>query len=78
MAALPCLLEMVVLEHQEGPVEARVCHWVDQAGYWGHTEGGPIVMGVVLQGRSHSCEPRAMEGQGPELRWGDNAQTGEH
>lgn len=24
------LLEMVALEHQEGPVEAQACHWVDQ------------------------------------------------
>jgi hypothetical protein len=68
MGAQPCLLEMVVLEHQEGPVEAQVCHWVDQPGYRGHKEGGPIEMGVVLQGRSHSCEPRAMEGRDPGLR----------
>ena len=34
-------------------------------------------MGVVLQGRSHSCEQRAMEGLDPGLRSGDNA-TGEH
>jgi hypothetical protein len=35
-------------------------------------------MGVVLRGRSHSCEPRVMGGRGPELHSGDNAQTGEH
>jgi hypothetical protein len=35
-------------------------------------------MGVVLQGRSHSCEMRvAMEGQDRGLHSGDNA-TGEH
>lgn len=39
--------------------------------------GGPIVMGVVPQGRSHSCEPRAMEGRDRGHHSGDNA-TGEH
>lgn len=28
--AQACLLEMVALEHQEGPVEARACHWAGQ------------------------------------------------
>jgi len=78
VGAQPCLLEMVVLEHQEGPGEAQVCHWVEQLDWRGRNEGGRTVMGAVLRGRFHSCERRAVEGRDLGLRSGDNAQSEEH